>query len=239
MRYTEEVTQRMSSISASLKNHESTVDAKLLEAYSIPPVLYDIRGFLILTFAYQSTLWSQIAFFGKNIGKRHLDVAVGTCTLLYLTLKWRKFRKKTEGEVIAIDYVPSMLAGGRKFFRNNPHVTLEVGDAMHLTFADNSFDTVNIANSVHCISDVDAAFRETFRVLKPQGRFAANVLLYPQGIFPFKQIAGAINRWGIKKGILATPYEREDVRARLVASGFTILDESVSGNCYNVLAAKP
>mgnify|MGYP001792058916 CR=1 FL=1 len=64
----------------------------LAKAYSAPPLIYDIRGFLILTFSYRSSLPLQINFFGKNIGKEHLDVAVGTGTLLFMILLWRKWK---------------------------------------------------------------------------------------------------------------------------------------------------
>lgn len=215
------------------------LNTKLLRAYSSPPLIYDIRGFFILTFAYRSTLWLQINFFGNNIGKRHLDIAVGTGTLLFLILKMREFRKKVEGEIIAIDYVPIMLDAGKKFFKNNPHVKLEVGDATQLNYDDDCFDTVSIANSLHCISDVTAALKETYRVLKPGGTFAANVLLFPSGAWPFKQIAQKIDTWGIKKGILHTPYYKEDIRNRITNVGYKILFEQVSGNSYNILAQKP
>ncbi len=87
--------------------------------------------------------------------------------------------------------------------------------------------------------DVDGALRGVFRVLKPGGTLAANVLLYPRGRWPLKNIAERINRWGIRKGILYTPYEQQDVRQRVVNAGFEITFEEVSGNCYNVRARKP
>jgi hypothetical protein len=68
---------------------------------------------------------------------------------------------------------------------------------------------------------------------------AANVLLHPRGCWPLRNIAERINRWGMQKGILYTPYERDDIRRRIVQAGFEITHENVSGNCYNVLARKP
>jgi ubiquinone/menaquinone biosynthesis C-methylase UbiE len=214
-------------------------NSSLLKAYSAPPWIYDIRGFFILTFAYRSTLWPQLRLFGSNMGMRHLEIAVGTGTLLYLILKWRRQRDMTEAEIIAIDYVPSMLEGGRKYFRNNPHVKLAVGDATKLDFPNDTFDTVNIANSMHCFSEIDAAIEETFRVLKPGGTLASNVLLYPKGVWPLKQIARLINDWGTRKGILKTPYLEQDIRGRIVSVGFRIISEKVSGNCYYILVRKP
>ena len=92
---------------------------------------------------------------------------------------------------------------------------------------------------MHCFPDVDGALRGVLRVLKAQGTLAANVLLYPEGRWPLKNIAARINRWGVRKGILYTPYLQGDIRQRIVNAGFEIISEGVSGNCYNVLARKP
>jgi hypothetical protein len=76
-------------------------------------------------------------------------------------------------------------------------------------------------------------------VLKPGGTLAANVLLYPRGPGPLKGIAERINRWGIRKGILYTPYQRDDIRRHFLDAGFEVSSEAVSGNCYNILVRRP
>jgi hypothetical protein len=81
--------------------------------------------------------------------------------------------------------------------------------------------------------------REARRVLKPGGSLAANVLLFPRGIAPLRMAANRLNAWGIRKGILVTPYERDDIRRRLEAAGFAIERERISGNTYNVVARRP
>ena len=48
-----------------------------------------------------------------------------------------------------------------------------------------------------------------------------------------------INAWGIRKGILVTPYRIEDLRRMLLAAGFEIREERVSGNCLSLVAVKP
>jgi ubiquinone/menaquinone biosynthesis C-methylase UbiE len=212
---------------------------EIAEAYSAPPWWYDIRGFFILTFAYNSTLWNQLRFFGPNFGPRHLEVACGSGTLLELILRWRKWKRLPERSIAAIDYAESMLAGARRRFAGQPNVEVRHADAAALPFPDAHFDTANIANSVHSFPEVDAALRDVFRVMKPGATLAANVLLYPRTIEPFRTIAERINRWGIRKGILYTPYRREDIRERLESIGYEIVSESVSGNCYNVLARRP
>ena len=212
---------------------------EIAEAYDSPPWWYDARGFLILTFAYNSTLGAQLRLFGKNIGERHLDIACGSGTLLQMTLKWRQRRKLPVGEVVAVDYAESMLAGAMKRFANDQRVTVKHADAAELPFEDAGFDTVNIANSVHSFPDVDGATQEAYRVLKPGGTLAANVLLYPRTAQPLRAIAEGINRWGMRKGILHTPYTAEDIRARFTGAGFEVVEAAVSGNCYNLLLRKP
>lgn len=69
---------------------ENNSGQRVLDGYSSSPLVYDIRGFFILKLAYQGGLFRQILFFGSNMGKQHLDVAVGTGTLLHLILLYKK-----------------------------------------------------------------------------------------------------------------------------------------------------
>jgi len=208
-------------------------------AYDSPTWWYDARGFLILTFAYNSTLLAQLRFFGANFGRRHLEVGCGTGTLLELVLRWRRLKGLPVSTIVGIDYAESMLAGARRRFRREPAIEFRHADAARLPYADESFDTANIANAIHCFPEVDGALRDTFRVLKRGGTLAANVLLYPRGFWPFGAIAARINRWGMRKGILVTPYTSEDIRQRIIAAGFEVLSQKTSGNCYEVVARRP
>lgn len=212
---------------------------KVARAYKSEPWWYDVRGFFILTFAYNSTLPAQLAFFGPNFGARHLELACGTGTLLELILKWRRWKKLPEVEIVGVDYAEKMLAGARHRFRKQTALRFLHADAAQMPFEDGHFDTCNVANALHCLPDVAGGLRGVHRVLKPGGTMAANVLLYPRGIWPLRPLAEAINRWGMRKGILYTPYERDVIRAHIVNAGFEIVSERVSGNCYDVLARKP
>ncbi len=208
-------------------------------AYKSEPWWYDVRGFFILTFAYNSTLPEQLRFFGRNFGARHLEVACGTGTLLELILRWRRWKKLPDVSIVGVDYAEPMLAGARHRFAGKPGLEFLHGDVAEMPFDDASFDTANVANAVHCFPDVDGGLRGILRVLRPGGTMAANVLLCPRGGWPLRNIAERINRWGMRKGILYTPYEKDDIRGRILAAGFEIVSEGVSGNCYNVLARRP
>jgi len=208
-------------------------------AYKSEPWWYDVRGFFILTFAYNSTLTEQLRFFGPNFGAQHLEVACGTGTLLELIFHWRRWKKLPNVQVVGVDYAEPMLAGARHRFAGKPDLEFLHADVAEMPFAADSFDTANVANAVHCFPDVDGGMRGVLRVLKPGGTMAANVLLFPRGRWPLRPLAERINRWGMRKGILFTPYERDDIRQRIIAAGFEIVTEGASGNCYNVLARKP
>lgn len=208
-------------------------------AYSSQPWWYDIRGFFILTFAYNSTISAQLRFFGSHFDNNHIEIACGTGTLLELVLKWREWKRLPTVNIIGVDYAESMLAGARKRFMGNKNISFRHADAAKLPFAEASFDTANIANAVHCFPEVELSLREVFRVLKPGGSMAANVLLYPQGIRPLRWIAERINNWGARKGILVTPYLKEDIRQQIIAADFEIIREFEAGNTYNVVCRKP
>jgi ubiquinone/menaquinone biosynthesis C-methylase UbiE len=212
---------------------------EIAAAYTSPPWWYDVRGFFILTFAYNSTLTRQLRFFGPNFGPRHLEVACGTGTLLEIVLRWRRWKGLPERRIVGVDYAESMLAGAERRFAGQSNVELRHADVAALPYGDNSFDTVNIANAIHCFPDVDGALKDIHRVLKPGGTLAANVLLYPRTMWPFNAIAGWLDRWGIRKGILVTPYRREDIRRRFAQAGLEVSSEVVFGNCYEVLIRKP
>lgn len=212
---------------------------EIAQAYKSEPWWYDVRGFFILTFAYNSTLFEQLRFFGPNFGPRHLEVACGTGTLLEMILWWRSWKRLPASKIIGVDYAESMLAGALHRFRKRGDLTFQHADAAAMPFAAASFETVNVANAVHCFPDVHGAMKDICRVLVPGGQMAANVLLYPSGIWPWRPLAQAINDWGRRKGILYTPYELSEISGIIRNAGFEVISEKVSGNCANILARKP
>ncbi len=208
------------------------------EAYDSEPWWYDLRGFMILTFAYRSTLPSQIRLFEKNIGQRHLEVAIGSGTLFNIIWKWHKLRGHQGESIVGFDYAPSMLAGARKRFQNESKIELVQADAAKLDMPSNSFDSANIANAIHCLPDLPGSLQQLHRVLKPNGTLAGNCLLYPKGNSMLDRLSTWINNWGIKKGILYRPYHAVEIQQLLKENGFQIVYEKMSGNCYDFVAAK-
>ncbi|MBA4386578.1 MAG: hypothetical protein C0404_01275 [Verrucomicrobia bacterium] len=212
---------------------------KIERAYDSEPWWYDIRGFFVLTFAYRCSLTSIIRFFNRNISNNHLEGAIGSGTMFDMILRWRAFRRQRTGRIVGFDYAEPMLAGARKRFAGRSGLRLIHADVARLPFENDMFDSANVANAVHSFPDVDAAFTELHRVLKPGARLAMNVLLHPTGPAILRKIANRINDWGMKKGILETPYERADIEARIRKAGFDVVEAIEAGNTLNVVARKP
>lgn len=212
---------------------------EIVKSYQSPPWWYNFRIFFVLNGAYRNSLLWHIVFFARNMGPDHLEVAVGSGILLKLILLWRAIRGEPKVRITAIDLAESMLAGAIKSFQKETNMSFQHQDVVRMDFADNRFDTINVANAVHCFSDVDKALTEMYRVLKPGGTLAANVLLFPRsgGLF-CKVMSQRINQWGMNKGVLFTPYERDDIRSRFIKVGFIIELEKVMGNCYMIVVRK-
>lgn len=210
----------------------------LNQAYDSEPWWYDLRGFLILTFAYRSTLGRQLRLFGKNMGQDHLEVAIGSGSLFELFLKWRRWKKLPNPQAVGVDYAERMLAGAYARLGDNDKVQLQRADVGDLPFESNRFDTINGANCVHCFSEIDKALKEIHRVLQPGGKFAGNCLLYPKTKGLLGWVAQKINQWGSQKGILHRPYGQTEFRNLLVKHGFKIHWEETRGNCYDFIASK-
>lgn len=211
---------------------------KIETAYSSEPWWYDLRGLLILTFAYKSTLPAQIKHFALNMGKQHLEVAIGSGTFFELLLKYRQWKKMPMSQIIGFDYAEKMLLGAQLRFRNYREISLVKADAAAMPFPDRNFDSIGCANSIHSFPEIEKSIAECFRVLRPGGNFIGNCLLFPSGNAISVWIAQKINNWGCKKGILHRPYMLNEVRHYLENAGFEIKEEKITGNCYNFIARK-
>ncbi|MEX3504172.1 demethylmenaquinone methyltransferase [Corynebacterium sp. LK2510] len=104
---------------------------------------------------------------GLTPGEKALDLAAGTAvSTIELT--------KSGAWVVACDFSQGMLAAGRD--RDVPKV---VGDAMHLPFADETFDAVTISYGLRNVYDFEVGLREMARVTKPGGRLLVNEFSTP------------------------------------------------------------
>jgi ubiquinone/menaquinone biosynthesis C-methylase UbiE len=178
--------------------------AKGAEAYRDPSWWYDIRGFFILMGTYQVMIWKHMAFFSRNLGKRHLEAAVGSGTFLGLTLAAQRLKGGAmPDEIVGIDYAERMVKGARRLFRRRKNIQLIQADLRNIQCPDCHFDSVNIAHSFHAFPHPDAVLAELHRVMKPGARLYVDVLLNPQGGSLRKWLATKVNHFCFRKGILA------------------------------------
>ena len=124
------------------------------------------------------------------------------------------YRDLPDADITCLDYSPDMMAAAKERaeaagIRN---VRFVQGDVGALPFPDGSFDTVLSLNGFHAFPDKEAAYRETYRVLKPGGTFC--------GCFYVRGGCGRTD-WFIRhlyqpKGFFTPPFETEEsLRERL------------------------
>jgi demethylmenaquinone methyltransferase/2-methoxy-6-polyprenyl-1,4-benzoquinol methylase len=101
-----------------------------------------------------------------NGAARVLDLATGTGDLAL------ELAHQGVPLVVGADFSSEMLhAAGRKCAeQHETHIQLARGDAMHLPFADGSFDAVTVAFGLRNMPDYAAAIAEMTRVVAPGGR---------------------------------------------------------------------
>ena len=147
----------------------------------------------------------------EDFAGKLLEVPVGTGVLtmpLYRTLP--------KASVTCLDYSVDMMENARKRAEEMQlnNVSFVQGDAGALPFADESFDLVLSLNGFHAFPDKEAAFRETFRVLKPGGIFCG--CFYISG--EFQRTDSFVRRFYVPKGFFTPPFEtKESLTARLRA----------------------
>ncbi|MCI0337114.1 MAG: bifunctional demethylmenaquinone methyltransferase/2-methoxy-6-polyprenyl-1,4-benzoquinol methylase UbiE [Acidobacteria bacterium] len=105
-----------------------------------------------------------------------LDLCCGTADL---TLEIEEHAR-----VIGCDFChPMLVIGNEKLSAKHArNALLTEGDALHLPFADASFDAVTIAFGLRNLENVQCGLTEIFRVLKPGGRAA--ILEFSRPVIP-------------------------------------------------------
>lgn len=112
-------------------------------------------------------------------GLRVLDVATGTGDLAVLAAR----RVSPGGEVVGVDLSPRMLAlGERKIRRIRPPlaIRLEVGNALALPLADDSFDRAMVGFGLRNMQNLVQALAEMRRVVRPGGLVLSLEMSHPE-----------------------------------------------------------
>ncbi len=150
-------------------------EKQVQDSYSKIAWFYDLWGLLTESKAAKKVI--EIA----NIkdGQSILEVAVGTGQVFKEILK-----RNPGGKDNGIDISPSMLTRANKRISklNHGNYILEIGNAYHLPFKDNSFDLVvnNFMIDLLPVNDFEKVISEFYRVLRPSGRAVISTMAFGQ-----------------------------------------------------------
>ena len=145
----------------------------------------------------------------EDFSGKLLEVPVGTGVLTMPV-----YREQPDANIACLDYSENMMASAREKAGaiGIKNITFLQGDVGALPFEDESFDIVLSLNGFHAFPDKEAAYRETYRVLKPGGTFCG--CFYVQG--GHKRTDWFIRHLYQPKGFFTPPYETaESLRTRL------------------------
>ena len=145
----------------------------------------------------------------EDFSGKLLEVPVGTGVLTMPV-----YRELPDAQITCLDYSADMMGAAKQKaeIAGIKNVTFLQGDVGALPFPDESFDIVLSLNGFHAFPDKEAAYRETYRVLKKGGAFCG--CFYIQG--GCKRTDWFINKLYVPKGFFTPPFETEDsLRRRL------------------------
>lgn len=110
--------------------------------------------------------WSQ-----AKPGDTCLDICCGSGDLTQLLAE----RVGPRGQVIGLDFSSEQLVVAQQRTQHQaPHAPIQwvEGDALHLPFADHTFDAITMGYGLRNVGDIPGCLREIYRVLKPNAKAA-------------------------------------------------------------------
>lgn len=131
---------------------------------------YDLNNSLLSFGLHHSWKRKAVSYIPARPGTRALDLGAGTCDLAILLDE----HLHRSGQVFAADLNEAMLRVGQEKVREHhsaDRISCLQMNAEHLTFPDQSFETVTAGFCVRNVGNLTRALGEICRVLKPGGRF--------------------------------------------------------------------
>ena len=132
-----------------------------------------------------------------------LEVPVGTGVLTVPVC-----RTLPNADITCLDYSESMMASAQKKAQmlDISNITFRQGDVGKLPFPDEGFDIVLSMNGFHAFPDKEAAYNETFRVLKKGGIFCGCFYIAGEN----KRTDWFMEKIYVPKGFFTPPFENKD-----------------------------
>lgn len=143
-----------------------------------------------------------------------LEVPVGT-GILTMPL----YKKLKKADIVCLDYSTEMMARAqnRAAEMNIENVKFIRGDVGNLPFDNENFDTVLSLNGFHAFPDKDAAYSETYRVLKKGGILCGCFCVVGES----KRTDWFIEKLYTKMGYCTPPFETRDSLAKRLKSMYS------------------
>jgi len=162
--------------------------------------------------AEENTRYLEFAMAGipEDFSGKILEVPVGTGVLTMPV-----YKIIPNAEVTCLDYSADMMAVARRRAEKMGLINVQFrqGDVGALPFEDSSFDIILSMNGFHAFPDKEAAYKETFRVLKPGGSFCGCFYIRGEN----RRTDWFIEKLYTPKGFFTPPYETLDsLKARLL-----------------------
>ncbi len=127
--------------------------------------------------------WQKVfrGYTGLRPGDRALDVCCGTAELALIMAR----QVGRAGRVYGLDFSRRMLEVAHRKVASSPYagmIELVEGNALHLPFADNTFNCAAIGFALRNVSDIRRVLAEMARVVAPGGRVVSLELTKPENV---------------------------------------------------------
>ena len=145
----------------------------------------------------------------ENFNGKMLEVPVGTGVLTMPI-----YKNIPNATITCLDYSTNMMDSAKRKadMLGISNIQFKQGDVGNLTFEDHTFDLVLSLNGFHAFPDKEAAYKETYRVLKPGGIFCGCFYIKDEN----KRTDWFIEKLYTPKGFFTPPYETiESLKTKL------------------------
>lgn len=206
---------------------------KIKEAYQSSKDIYDdvLTQGNFFSRLYIKVFWSGtddneiahkvLSYIPDNFDGTILDVPVGTA--VFTEKKWKSL---SEAQITCLDYSEDMIEQAKQRLQERANISWVQGDVGNLPMDNDSFDIVLSMNGFHAFPDKKKAFQETWRVLKPGGKFIA--CFYIKG-------KSRITDWLVKnilskKGWFTPPFPTEEQLQNILHRLYKNIDFHMDGS---------